>query len=154
MSSIILLFVLGLILLGLEVFVPGAILGIFGGLALLGGTVVAFIDHGPGGGLAALLVAVVLVGLLLYLEFRVLPRTAVGRRLFLQSAINGRSGAAPGTAGIIGRSGAALTTLAPSGYVLVDGRRYEAYSESGYIPAGAALRVVGRDNFRIIVTKV
>ena len=37
MSSIVLLFVIGLILLGFEVFVPGAILGIFGGLALLGG---------------------------------------------------------------------------------------------------------------------
>jgi membrane-bound ClpP family serine protease len=153
MSSIILLFAVGLILLGFEVFVPGAILGIFGGMALLGGTVMAFLNYGMNGGLLALAVALVLVGALLYIEFRVLPRTTLGRRLFLQAAVTGQNNAVVTTPDIVGQSGTTVTTLAPTGYVLVAGQRYESYSQSGYIPPGTTVRVVGRDNFRLIVTQ-
>jgi membrane-bound serine protease (ClpP class) len=54
---------------------------------------------------------------------------------------------------VTGREATALTTLAPSGYVLVDGRRYEAFCQSGLAAKGSVLRVVGTDNFRLIVTK-
>jgi len=54
---------------------------------------------------------------------------------------------------VVGRDASALTTLAPSGYVLVGGQRYEAFCRSGHAPAGAALRVVGVDNFRLIVSQ-
>ena len=47
----------------------------------------------------------------------------------------------------------ALTTLAPGGYVLVEGARYEAFCQSGFAAKGSALRVVGLDNFRLIVTQ-
>ena len=154
MSSIILLFAVGLILLGFEVFVPGAILGIFGGLALLGGTGVAFLNYGTTGGLLALVVALVLVGALLYVEFRVLPRTTLGRRLFLRAAVTGENHAVVAPADVVGQSGTAATTLAPTGYVLVAGQRYESYSQSGYIASGTTVRVVGRDSFRLIVTQV
>lgn len=152
MNTIVLLFIIGLVLLGFEVFIPGAVLGIFGGLALAGGCVMAFMQHGPDGGLVAVAAAAALVGLLLYFEFRVLPRTAMGRRLFLHSAVTGKSPevAAPD---VVGQPARAVTVLAPSGYVVVNGRRYEAYSQSGYVPAGAALRVVALDNFRLIVTQ-
>lgn len=153
MTPIVLLFALGLILLGAEVFVPGGILGIFGGLALLGGCVLAFIGFGAAGGLLAIATAAVLSGLLLYVEFRILPRTAVGQRLFLRSSVTGQSPAAPATPDLVGRTAEAETVLAPSGYVRVEGRRYEAFSQSGYVPAGALLRVVGSDNFRLIVTQ-
>lgn len=152
MNLIVLLFIVGLVLLGFEVFVPGAILGLLGGLALAGGCVLAFVDYGLNGGAAAVAIAAVLAGALLYFEFRILPRTAFGRRLFLQSAVTGRSPDVA-TPDVVGQPGQALTVLAPTGYVLVAGRRYEAYSQSGYIAAGAALRVVGLDNFRLIVTQ-
>jgi membrane-bound ClpP family serine protease len=42
--------------------------------------------------------------------------------------------------------------LSPSGYVRVDGRRYEAFCQSGQVPMGAALEIVGADNFRLIVS--
>lgn len=153
MSSIVLLFIVGLILLGFEVFVPGAILGIFGGLALLGGSIIAYLNYGAGGGLLAFSIALVLVGALLYIEFRVLPNTTLGRRLFLNAAVTGRSRPAPPSEELIGQTGQAVTTLAPSGYVLVGGRRYESYSQSGYVAAGATVRVVGQDNFRLIVNQ-
>jgi membrane-bound ClpP family serine protease len=54
---------------------------------------------------------------------------------------------------VVGKVGEAATTLAPSGYVLIEGRRYEAFSQSGHMDRGTALKVVAVDNFRLIVTK-
>jgi membrane-bound ClpP family serine protease len=154
MNAIAILFCLGIILLAFEVIVPGGILGVLGTLALLGGVAVAFTTHGTRGGLSAVGVAVVLLGLTAALEFLVLPRTKLGKRMFLQSSISATSQAAVAPASLVGQTGEALTPLSPSGYVDVSGRRYEAFSQSGRVAPGDKLRVVGVDNFRIIVTKI
>lgn len=154
MNAIILLFVVGTILLGFEVFIPGGILGAIGGLALIGGVVMAFVEYGPTGGSMALAAGLLLVGVMLYVELALLPKTRLGRRLFLESSVAGTSQPAVAEASlVVGRTAEAVTTLAPTGYVMVDGKRYEAFSQSGLIDRGATLRVVGLDNFRLIVTK-
>lgn len=153
MTLIILLFALGILLLAVEVIVPGAVLGSIGGLLLFGGCVKAFLEFGTGGGMLAVTVALVLALLAFYLEFRVLPRTRIGRRAFLTSQITGVSAAFGGEArDLIGKSAEALTMLSPSGYIRVDGKRYEAFCQSGQAPAGASLEVTGADNFRLIVS--
>ena len=153
MNAILLLFAAGVVLLGFEVFVPGAVLGILGGLAMLGGCALAFYHYGAGGGAVATAVAFVLLGLMLYIEFVWLPRTRAGRRLFLHHAIDAKSQPPVAEATVVGQRGEAVTTLAPSGYIVVAGRRYEAYSQSGFVPRGAAIEVVGVDNFRLIVSQ-
>jgi len=153
MTPIILLFALGILLLAVEVIVPGAILGSIGGLMMFGGCVLAFIEFGTGGGILAVSAALALAGLAFFLEFRVLPRTRVGRRAFLTSEITGVSAALGQEArALVGKSAEALTMLSPSGYIRVDGQRYEAFCQSGQAPAGAVLEVIGADNFRLIVS--
>ncbi len=154
MNAIILLFAVGFVLLGFEVFVPGAILGIFGGLSLLGGVILVFMEFGATGGWTALAAALALTGLMLYLEFGLLPRTAWGRRMFLHASVTGTSQPLPADeATVVGRSGEAVTPLSPSGYIVIEGRRYDAFSRSGLVAKGEIVRVVGLDNFRLIVTK-
>jgi membrane-bound ClpP family serine protease len=154
MTPIILLFALGILFLTVEVIVPGAILGSIGGLMMFGGCVMAFIEYGTGGGILAVSAALALAGLAFYLEFRVLPRTRVGRRAFLTSEITGVSAALGQEArALVGKSAEALTMLSPSGYIRVDGQRYEAFCQSGQAPAGAVLEVIGADNFRLIVSQ-
>ena len=153
MTLIILLFALGIVLLAVEVIVPGAVLGSLGGLMMFGGCVKAFMEFGTGGGILAVSVALALALLAFYLEFRVLPRTRIGRRAFLTSEVTGVSAAFGREAhALIGKSAEALTMLSPSGYIRVGGKRYEAFCQSGQAPAGAALEVIGADNFRLIVS--
>lgn len=154
MTLIILLFALGIALIAVEVIVPGGILGAIGGLMIFGGCIVAFMEYGLGGGIIALAAALVLTVAALYLEFRVLPKTSIGSRAFLTKEISGVS-AAFGTDAreLIGKSAKALTMLSPSGYISIDGKRYEAFSQSGQVPAGTTLEVVGADNFRLIVSQ-
>jgi len=154
MTLIILLFALGILFLAVEVIIPGGILGSIGGLLMFGGCVAAFLKFGTGGGMIAVSVALAVAALAFFIEFRVLPKTAVGRRAFLTKEITGVSAAFGDEArDLIGKSGQALTMLSPSGYILIDGKRYEAFCQSGQVPAGAALDVIGADNFRLIVSE-
>ncbi len=151
MTLIAVLFVVGVILLGFEVFVPGGVLGVLAGLSLLAGSAVAFIDYGVSGGLLAFGIAAAMVGSVLYFEFRILPRTAWGQRLFLKAEIDGTS-APDRERDYTGSEGVAVTDMGPSGYIEIDGKRLEAFSRSGFLEAGAPVKVVGTDNFRLIVT--
>lgn len=147
------LLVSGVLLLGLEVVVPGAILGLVGGFFLLGAVVLSFMEGGRGSGFLTLGIALAAVGGLLWFEFRVLPRTKWGRRMFLDKAVAGTSQAPIATEadGVIGQEATALTALAPSGLVSVAGRRYEARCESGFVEAGAKLRVRRVETFHLVV---
>jgi membrane-bound ClpP family serine protease len=154
MSLIILLFSLGILFIAVEVIIPGAILGSIGGLLMFAGCVAAFVTFGNGGGLLAVLAAFTIGGLALFIEFRVLPRTKLGKRAFLTSEITGVSSAFGDEArALVGKSAEAITLLSPSGYILVDGARYEAFCQSGQAPVGSALQITGADNFRLIVTQ-
>lgn len=150
---VIALFVVGLIFLSLEVIVPGAVMGIAGGLFLIAGVALAWMELGAEGGLLALSVAVVAVIALLYFEFRILPRTRIGRRMFLDKAIDGASQppVAERAEDVVGREAVALTALGPTGLVQVNGRRYEARCDSGFAAEGARLRVVRVETFQLVV---
>lgn len=153
MTLIILLFAVGLLFIGVEVIIPGGILGVVGGLLMFGGCVAAFLKFGTFGGTIAIGCAVIVTVIALILEFRVLPRTRMGKRAFLTAEISGVSSAlGTGARDLIGKTAQAITVLSPSGYVLIDGQRYEAFSQSGQIPVGTGLEVTGADNFRLIVT--
>ena len=155
MTLIILLFAVGILLLVVEVIVPGGILGVIGGLLMLGGSVLAFMNYGTGGGTLAVTLALALTLLALFIEIRILPKTRLGRRAFLTSQVTGVSAAFGQDArALIGQPAEALTMLSPSGYVRVAGRRYEAFCQAGQVPVGAALEVIGADNFRLIVSPI
>ncbi|HLP09186.1 MAG TPA: NfeD family protein [Opitutaceae bacterium] len=150
----IVLFVLGALLLALEIVVPGAVLGSIGGLLMLGGVVAAFMKLGTTGGLIATGLALVLLGTMFYLEMVWLPRSRVAKHLSMDATIDSVSQPPVAQeAEVIGHDAVALSTLAPTGFVRVNGRRYEASCRSGYAAAGETLKVVGLDAFRLIVTK-
>jgi len=155
MNAIVLLFLLGVLLLAGEIFLPGVIFGILGGVAMFGGCLISFQKFGTTGGTAATGLALALLVLTLYLELVWLPRTRFGKKLVVQSASDAQSQpplARPEE--VLGQTAEAVTTLAPSGYVTVAGRRYEAFCQTGLADKGSSLRVTGLDNFRLIVTKL
>ncbi len=153
MTLIALLFAAGVLLLALEVVVPGAILGIIGGIALLVGVVVAFNQYGFDGGAIATGVAAGLVAATLYLEFVLLPRSRLTKAFSMTATVAGQSQPAVAERAIIGQRVIAVTPLTPSGVVELDGRRYEAFARSGHAAVGAQLEVIDLDNFRLIVSK-
>jgi membrane-bound serine protease (ClpP class) len=154
MESILLLFVLGIVLLVLDLFTPGIILAIGGVLAFLAATKQAFDQFGVGYGLLAFFVGAVLLTIALYIEYVILPKTRVGKRFFLHTPEHGASAAATASATLAGREGLALTTLKPTGQIEIDGKRHEARSLDGQIERGTRVKVAGAENFSLTVTKL
>lgn len=154
MTAIIILFLAGILLLAIEVFVPGVVLGILGGVLVIAGIAVAFGIYGAPGGFIALAVGIGLLVVTLYLELVILPRSRLAKSFSMTATVEGTSqGPIARLEEVIDRTGETATPLAPSGYVTVGGRRYEAFSQSGYLEKGVAVRVTGLDNFRLLVTK-
>ena len=155
MITIAVLILTGAALLAIEVVVPGGILGVGGGLFLLAGVVVSFNRYGPTAGSLTGLGAIAALGVALYLEFKVFPRSRLARKFSMTTTVQGQPPAelAP-AADVVGCECVALTKLVPSGYVAVASRRYEAFCRSGAAAEGERLRVASVDNFRLIVTQI
>ena len=154
MTLVVTLFAIGTLLVAVEIVVPGGILGVAGGLALAGGVVAAFVEFGSGGGAAATALALVLVSVTIYFEFVVLPKSRLARQCSMTSTVTGRSQPEIADRAVVDQEAVAVTTLAPSGYVESRGRRYEAFSQSGYAPVGSRMKIVDIDNFRVVVTQI
>lgn len=155
MNLIVILFAAGLVLLAADVFVSSFIMAVGGALTMFGGCVLTYVRFGGAAAGVATSVAFALLGTAMYLELVWLPKSRFGRALVVQSVSGADAPPAPAKADeVVGREAEALTTLAPSGYVQVDGRRYEAFCRSGLAAKGDRLTVVGADNFKLIVSKV
>lgn len=155
MMAIGLLFALGVMFLAAELFVPGVAMGVIGFLCLLMGCAYAFAHFSLSLGLCAVVLAAALTALTLLVEFVWLPRTKLGKKLFLTKAVVATSQPPVADAdAVVGKEAEALTILAPSGYVSVAGRSYEAFSEDGHVARGTRLIVRAVDRTTLKVSKL
>ncbi len=143
----------GMLLIIAEIFIPGGIAGVFGGLALLTAMGVGLAIFPPPWGMLSAIAIVVFGGIFLLLWVQFFPRTRIGRRITLRAdGADFKSAAAPAES-LRGTAGETLTPLRPGGIALLQGKRYDVLAEGGeWIAAGAAIRVSDiRDN-QVIVT--
>ena len=152
MTLIILLFSIGILLLALEVMIPGGILGIAGGILLFTGCILSFVTLGTSQGMIAIALTVLAAFTVFYIQFKILPKTRMGKRFFLDEEIEGSSSEFKINArDLIGKTATSVTVLSPSGYVTIDGKQYEAFSQSGQIPKGTELEVIAANSFQLTV---
>lgn len=145
-----LLLAIGLTLVFLEFFIPGAVLGILGSILIVG-SVVAFALA------TTALWAVILfaVGVTILIVF--LIRFALARIKKRGNKGIYLNGDQEGYAAVeypkdqIGKIGQALSDLKPSGHVLVDGQKWQATSTGAYIVKGSEVQVIGGEGAHLIV---
>lgn len=154
MSLIVGIMVLGLALVMLEIFIPGGVVGVLGGICLLAGVAFAFDAYGMEGAIIAFCVGLVGLVACLWFEFKILPKTAAGKRLFLNDVVGGTSQKDVGEESMLGKTASTVTALAPSGYVVFEGKRLEAVSRSGFLEKGERVRIESIDQFKITVSKI
>lgn len=154
MSVIVGLVILGFALIALEIVIPGGIVGIFGGISLLAAVAFAYDSYAVEGAIIVFGISLVGVVACLWFEFKVLPKTAAGKRFFLQDQVTGKSQSDVCESDFVGKQGTTATALSPSGYVLVGGRKLEAYSRSGFLDKGEAVRIDSFDQFKVTVSKL
>ena len=155
---IVALMALGLLLVVSEIFVPGGVLGTIGVLFMLGAVGLCYLATRDVGLASLLFLFSIAVSVtILIIGFKVLPRTPVGRQLFLSGAQQRSSetvGDIPTAEELVGKEGTAESVLRPSGTAMIEGRRLDVISDGEYIVPGAKVRVVEVDGLMIRVTQV
>ena len=159
----ILVFLIGLALVALELFViPGfGIAGISGTLLIITGLTLALLNNvnfnfdlveGPEIGRS---IIVVLIGItvgfggMLWLSSRIGTRGML-QKVALEADLEAAT-SSPVLTSLIGREGIAATVLRPSGKVLIDDTYYDGVSLSGFIEKGANVIVVNFENAQVYV---
>jgi len=152
-STLAILVTFGILLMILETFLPGMIAGTVGGLCVLAAVALVLVAddfaHWPAWGRAACaagLVAVTVAVLLAWLRFFAVK---FWRRGFTLTAEIASAPAAEGPGP--GALGVALTELRPLGRADFGGLHREVRCEDGFAPAGAGVRVTGREPGNLIV---
>lgn len=148
MALVITLLAAGAILLLLETVLPGMVAGILGGLCLVAGVVLAFVNLGATAGLWVFAGTVVgiIIGFAIWAS--VFPRTRVGRAFISERTIGGVH---TGDATLLNQTGSAVTVLRPCGTALIGGRRVDVVTEGGLIEKGSPLKVVAIEGLRVVV---
>lgn len=153
------LFVVGLLIAVIEVVVPsGGLLAIAALGALIGSLVCAYQLSGlTATALAA--VELVCVPVVVVFAFKILPKTSLGRQLFLSPPAPSKSSgwatsavaANDGFSALAGKQGKAATMLRPAGTVEIDGRRISVVTRGEMIAEGKTVRVIEVEGNRIVV---
>jgi membrane-bound serine protease (ClpP class) len=160
----IILFIVGLILLLIEIFmVPG--FGVFGvsGIALMIVSLfLGLISDFPLIDWDIISVAIIQLALTLLstlvimaLMLKYLPKTSVVTKLVLDKKVEQKSGygTLPSLKDLVGREGIAYTDLRPSGTALIDGKRVDVISEGDYIQRDSPIIVKAVEGLKVIVER-
>lgn len=143
----------GLLLVGAEIFVPGGILGLLGGLALLGAIVVGLFSFPPPYNILSALGILFLSAVFLFVWIKYFPRTRIGRSLTLSNSVKTFK-ATDDCSDLLGHTGTARSDLRPSGIALLENRRVDVIAQGRWIPAGAEIRVIKVEGNIITVREV
>lgn len=152
-SIVITCIVLAFVLFFLEIFAPGGILAVFGGIALIAASIMAYEDLGILGSTGILLGGSVLGFAMFFLEVKLLAKSPYGKE-FMHSDRQMAKTRSVGRPDLVGKSGIALTKMTPSGKVKIGNEIFESASSSGLIEKGATVEVVRSEHLKLVVKEL
>ena len=152
----ILLFILGIVLLVLEVAViPGfGLAGILGLASVVTSIILAFGDVQTA--LFSLSIAISVSVVAVILLWGRIRQSRFWKRLVLSHEELPTAGyRAPADFGyLVGKKGVALTPLRPAGTAVIDGKRYDVVSEGGFVTGNSSVEVVQTEGTRVVVREI
>ena len=150
MSLYFTLLICGLFLIGIEIFVPGGVLGIFGAAALIGAAGFGFTIFPLWLGWLSVFVILALAGLAVFVWMKYLPQSPIGRMLSLSQKIEKKDqDDSPWKPGM---TGTAQSELRPAGKAMIEGQRADVIADdSAWIEHDAAVEITRVSGNRIYV---
>jgi len=154
----VLLYIVGILALFLELFVPAAgMIGTAGIICMIVGTVLGYRNFGTLAGSLFLTGTLIGTPAMIIIGLKVFPKTFVGKKLILWASQKKEAGFSSSTdvlyEGLLGREGTAVTTLRPSGMAVIGDRKYSVVTTGEMIERGTAVYVVKVEGSRIVVRK-
>ncbi|TDJ53253.1 MAG: nodulation protein NfeD [Ignavibacteria bacterium] len=161
----ILMFIIGVALILLEIFViPGfGIAGISGIILVFTSLFFSLVGSDPfldfelvSRAIIQLSISLVLALVLIFVLAKYLPKTSIFNKFVLsvsEKSVDGFSSHSFAE-DLVGAEGIALTTLRPAGTAEINGRRVDVMTESEYVEQGKKIKVLAVDGIRVLVREV
>jgi membrane-bound ClpP family serine protease len=150
----VLLYVLFVVLLVAEVFVPsGGLISVCAVACLIAGTYI-FFKHSTVAGVAGVIFGVIMIPSVLTYAYKVFPHTRFGKSVTLAPPERQQGDAVPDTPELkelLGVVGVVLTPLRPVGMCDFAGRRVECVAESGYVNKNKKVEVINVESTQLTV---
>lgn len=148
------LWALGLLLIFIEFYIPGAVMGVTGGvLILLSILMFAYQTQAPLW--IALYVVAAIASVAFIIKYALVKiKTAKPNRSIYSNHDQTGYVASKYDKAAIGKKGVVLSDLKPGGYILVDGKQQQAISQSGYLIKGTEVLVIGGQEESLIVKSI
>jgi membrane-bound serine protease (ClpP class) len=162
----ILIFLVGLVLILLEIFViPGfGITGILGILLVLASFVLSLLPRIESIGFQDILNSITMVGLSFIFAFvlvipvvKLVPRTKTFQRLILDTSektAEGFRSTPESYEQFLGAEGIALSTLRPAGIGLFNGNRLNIVAEGDFIESNQKIKIIKVEGYKVVVKKL
>lgn len=152
MSPFILL-AIGLLLIFIEFYLPGAIMGVTGAiLVLISIFLFASTFNSPILTLLYIISTTVCIGLLIKFTLRRIIKTKPEYSIYSNKDQKDYYASSYDKAAI-GKKGIVLADLKPGGYITIDGKQHQAISLTGYLTKGTEVIVVSGDGESLLVRK-
>ena len=155
---IVICFIIGVVLMVLEAFMPGfGIAGISGIVVEIIAVTLTWLSHGPVAALGMLLVILSVMAIAISMSLRSATNGRLSKsRLILRETESNEAGyrSAQDMEVFLGREGKATTVLRPTGIAEFDGVRLNVVSEGEFIAMGTEVRIVRIEGSRILVRPI
>ena len=145
---------IGIALIFAELFVPGGVLGTVGAIMVIWALTLmtdTFI-----GLLLAILVSFTIIGIVIYILIKIIPKERMRNTLILSSSLNKDEGyiSSKDLQSYTGKVGIAESTLRPTGKAKIEGRILDVVSEDKLIEKGKMVKVTYVDGTKVLVREM
>jgi len=149
LSLIIVVYICGLLAMGVELLTPGVVMGVIGFLAAVGSIIYAFISGYTTTGTVLVLITLAYVPV-----FFLLWKHVAGRFFASRGAEVGFKPSTTIGEDLVGAEGEAVSPLRPSGIAHLNGRRYDVVTQGEMLDRGSRVKVIEVSGNRIVVKRV
>lgn len=161
----ILMFVAGVVLLLVEIFViPGfGVAGLSGIVLIFASIFLSLIGSEPFITFESISVAIIQLTasliaaiILVFLLAKFLPKTSAFNKLVLSESEKTEAGfvSYPSDTSLIGKTGKTLTVLRPAGIAEIEGKKYDVIADNEYIEPGKSIKVIRVEGIKVVVQEL
>jgi membrane-bound serine protease (ClpP class) len=143
----------GLVLVVLEIFLPGWVAGTAATVCMIAAAITAFPAFGFKGGMMACILLMGAAIAFVVLWIRILPKTRLGKTIILENNMDVPA-TEPAVAALLGQEGVAVSRLVPGGIARIGNQRVDVLTEGVFVDPGEKIRVVKVHGHAVTVRKV
>jgi membrane-bound serine protease (ClpP class) len=153
-EMLLILIATGIVLLIAEIYLPGAVAGIFGGVSLLAAVIYGFAHFGAANGAFIAAGIALLTCAIGVIWLKYFPSSAMGRKMTLEHDMSDATAANPELGQLLGKEGEASSELRPAGFATFEKKRVDVVTQGEMVAKGERVRVVAVKGNRVIVVAV